>query len=214
MNAWTAAFNDNEPVVVVIRPEDIDLVAPRRETHHQRHGCHSSHLHGRALTRSASSGDDGQRMAASIRRIIAPKRGRAGGHHPRAPTIFTSWSRSQYDARGRIEEDSGMKKKHFALPYIVWMILFTVVPLLLIVVYAVFNDRRTAAQFVFDRPTISPPCSRPRTCLFWRRSLVVCAASPRSSACSIAYPAAHAALAAHLPGGRASSACCLSCPCG
>ena len=32
-----------------------------------------------------------------------------------------------------------MKKKHFALPYIVWMILFTVVPLLLIVVYAVFE---------------------------------------------------------------------------
>ena len=29
-----------------------------------------------------------------------------------------------------------MKKKYFALPYIVWMILFTVVPLLLIIVYA------------------------------------------------------------------------------
>ena len=32
-----------------------------------------------------------------------------------------------------------MKKKHFALPYIVWMILFTVIPLLLIVIYAVFK---------------------------------------------------------------------------
>lgn len=32
-----------------------------------------------------------------------------------------------------------MKKKYFALPYVVWMLLFTVVPLLLIVVYAIFQ---------------------------------------------------------------------------
>ena len=38
-----------------------------------------------------------------------------------------------------------MKKKHFALPYIVWMILFTVVPLLLIVVYAVFKTTDSGA---------------------------------------------------------------------
>ena len=32
-----------------------------------------------------------------------------------------------------------MKRKYFALPYVVWMVLFTVIPLLLIVVYAVFE---------------------------------------------------------------------------
>jgi len=41
-----------------------------------------------------------------------------------------------------------MKKKFFALPYIVWMILFTVVPLLLIVVYA-FTVTADNGQIVF-----------------------------------------------------------------
>ena len=36
-----------------------------------------------------------------------------------------------------------MKKKFFALPYLVWMILFTVVPLMLIFVYAVFTTTET-----------------------------------------------------------------------
>ena len=36
-----------------------------------------------------------------------------------------------------------MKKKLFALPYMVWMVLFTVVPLLLIIVYAVFETTPT-----------------------------------------------------------------------
>lgn len=36
-----------------------------------------------------------------------------------------------------------MKKKHFALPYIVWMVLFTVLPLLLIFVYAVIKTSDT-----------------------------------------------------------------------
>ena len=30
-----------------------------------------------------------------------------------------------------------MKKKYFALPYLVWMIIFTVVPLILVIYYAI-----------------------------------------------------------------------------
>lgn len=32
-----------------------------------------------------------------------------------------------------------MKQKYFAVPYLVWMILFTVIPLILILAYAVFT---------------------------------------------------------------------------
>jgi len=41
-----------------------------------------------------------------------------------------------------------MRKKHFALPYIVWMILFTAIPLALILVYAVF-DTSPAGDILF-----------------------------------------------------------------
>ena len=36
-----------------------------------------------------------------------------------------------------------MKKRLFAVPYLVWMILFTVIPLILILVYAVFRTTPT-----------------------------------------------------------------------
>ena len=38
-----------------------------------------------------------------------------------------------------------MKRKYFALPYIVWMILFTVLPLLLVIVYAVVRTEDSGA---------------------------------------------------------------------
>ena len=40
-----------------------------------------------------------------------------------------------------------MKKKFFALPYIVWMILFTVVPLILVFIYA-FVDMTDTGNIV------------------------------------------------------------------
>lgn len=42
-----------------------------------------------------------------------------------------------------------MKQKHFALPYLLWMIVFTVIPLLLIIGYAVFVTTDSGAV-IFD----------------------------------------------------------------
>ena len=44
-----------------------------------------------------------------------------------------------------------MKKKYFALPYLVWMIIFTVVPLILVIYYAITKTGQSGNLILHDR---------------------------------------------------------------
>ena len=60
-----------------------------------------------------------------------------------------------------------MKKKFFALPYLVWMILFTVVPLILIFVYAVFTTTDTG-EIIFTTQYLKQALSPENLSVLWR----------------------------------------------
>ena len=82
------------------------------------------------------------------------------------------------------------RKKAFALPYIVWMIVFTIVPLLLILFYAFIHKTDTGA-LIFTTEYIRSALSGSSMSVL-RRSF--CGSSGRASA--------------------ASSICCSCSPCG
>lgn len=60
-----------------------------------------------------------------------------------------------------------MKKKFFALPYLVWMVLFTVVPLILIFVYAVFTTTDTG-EIIFTTQYLKQALSPENLSVLWR----------------------------------------------
>jgi spermidine/putrescine transport system permease protein len=60
-----------------------------------------------------------------------------------------------------------LKKKFFALPYLVWMVLFTVVPLILIFVYAVFTTTDTG-EIIFTTQYLKQALSPENLSVLWR----------------------------------------------
>ncbi len=60
-----------------------------------------------------------------------------------------------------------MKKKFFALPYIVWMILFTVMPLILVLVYAFFNTT-PSGDVIFTTEYLASAFSPESLSVLWR----------------------------------------------
>lgn len=89
-----------------------------------------------------------------------------------------------------------MKKKFFALPYIVWMILFTVMPLILVLVYAFFNTT-PSGDVIFTTEYLASAFSPESLSVLWRSlgyaliTTVLCLL--------IAYPGGASALPAEAP---------------
>lgn len=79
-----------------------------------------------------------------------------------------------------------MKKKWLAFPYIIWMILFTIVPLILICYYAFTNTVDGVVRFSFDN--ISAAFSKNNTELIWKS--IKMAALSTVICLLIAYPVA------------------------
>ena len=80
-----------------------------------------------------------------------------------------------------------MKQKYFAVPYLVWMILFTVIPLILILAYAVFTVTDSGA--ILFEPNRLLVAFEPENLLVLLRSLLY-AVITTVLCLLIAYPAA------------------------